>query len=395
MKVHEKLAHLTPEQLDDLMERYQGKEKVAALIEEFGIDTSPGNLIYLFPPILHEDLFCQYCKDTNLVSNRAPRTGYSSRSQTSYCLECGHDNSERCLCEICIEKENFAQEEAAQRESDIIKAAYTREVETPSVDNITLKDAVFILALARHSLTEDLRFVEPFKKDEVALAPLYECQNDIVTHLSGEGFITISPDSPVDAFIFDPAETCLTGYVSDRVLWEFLPGLDTGDKCDYIKSLQTVAGEDEWPDAWRADVPTLWHHIAKYECLEFFLHLLAQRGYLPYTIGEKTHTTFDNLLADFPVSIIFNLSWMAVRDTIDFIARNNISRNRGKNIFIGAIQRKADKAKAEGWDLRHFRQNFSYPQTVVSATFFNLFLELGDSAFETVPPRIDGTWCRT
>ncbi len=386
---------MTPEQLDDLINRYYGKEKVPALIEEFGIDTSPGKLIYLFPPIPHEDLFCHYCKDTNLVSNRAPRTGYSSRSQTPYCPECGHKNSERCLCKICIEKENLAHEEAAERQSDIIAAAYTREVETPSVDNITLKDAVLILALARHSLTEDMRFVEPFNTDEVALAPLYECQNDIVTHLSAKGLITISPDSPVDAFIFDPAETCLTGYVPGKVLWEFLPGLDTGDKCDYIKSLQTVAGEDEWPEGWRADVPTLWHHIAKYECLEFFLHLLAQRGYLPYTIGAKTHTTFDNLLADFPVSRIFNLSWMAVRDTIDYIARKNIPRNRGKNIFIGAIQRKADKAKAEGWELKHFRQNFSYPQTVVSATFFNLFLELRGSAFETVPPRIDGAWCRT
>ena len=378
------------------MERYQGKEKVAVLIEKFGIDAKPGNLIYLFPPIIHEDLFCQYCEDTNLVSNIASRTSYSSSSQTPHCPKCMHQNSERCWCGNCIEKANVAQEEAARRQSDFVKAAYTREVEPPpSVNNITLRDAVFILAMARHSLTEDMKFVEPFSNDEVALAPLYEFQNDIVTHLYGEQFITISPDSPGNAFIFDKAETCVTGYVSDRVLWEFLPGLVAGDKAAYIKGLQTVAGGDEWPDHWRADVPNLWHHIAKYECLEFFLHLLDQRGYLPYTIGEKTHTTFDNLLADFPISRIINLSWMAVRDTIDFIARNNIPRNQGKNIFIGAIQRKADRALADGWDVRHFRRNYNCPQTVVSATFFKLFLRLGDSAFETVPPRIDGIWCRT
>ena len=85
---------------------------------------------------------------------------------------------------------------------------------------------------------------------------------------------------------------------------------------------------------------------------------------------------------------------MAVRDTVDYIARNNISRNRGKNIFIGAIQRKADKAKAEGWELKHFGRDLNCPQTSVSSTFFNLFLELEDSAFETVPPRIDGAWDR-
>ena len=121
MKVHEKLAHLTPEQLDDLMERYQGKEKVAVLIEEFGIDTSPGSLIYLFPPILHEDLFCQYCKDTNLVSNRARRTDYASSSQTPHCPECGHENSEQCsVWKLQGEREFCKREEAAQRQSDII-----------------------------------------------------------------------------------------------------------------------------------------------------------------------------------------------------------------------------------------------------------------------------------
>ena len=73
------------------------------------------------------------------------------------------------------------------------------------------------------------------------------------------------------------------------VRWEFLPGLSDENKCDYLKSLQAIANEDQWSVGWLSDVPNLWHHIAKYECLEFFLHLLAQRGYLTYTIGENTH----------------------------------------------------------------------------------------------------------
>ena len=82
---------------------------------------------------------------------------------------------------------------------------------------------------------------------------------------------------------------------------------------------------------------------------------------------------------------------MAVRDITDYIARENISKQQGKNLFIGAIQRKAEKTKVEGWELEHFGRDLNCPQTAVSSTFFNLFLELGDSAFETVPPKIDGT----
>ena len=210
--------------------------------------------------------------------------------------------------ETALIKRILQHEKAAQRQSDIIAAAYTREVETPSVDNITLKDAVFILALARHSLREDLGYVEPFNKDKIALAPLYEFQNDIVTHLSTKGFITVCSASPLHAFIFDPAETYIDAHYPAMVRWEFLPGLSDENKCDYLKSLQAIANEDQWSVGWLSDIPKLWHLIAKYECLEFFLHLLAQRGYLTYTIGENTHKTFENLLEDFPVSRIYNLS---------------------------------------------------------------------------------------
>ena len=296
-----------------------------------------------------------------------------------------------CRCENCKEIADFARREAEQRKRNIIKADYTRGIETPSADKFTLEEAVFILALERHSLTEDLRYVEPFNKNGITLAPLFEFQNEIVNHLCARGIITISPESSVYAFIFDPTETYIKGYYSDKVLWEFLPFLDVENKRNYLKSLQTIAKGDEWPEEWRSDIPKLWHLIAKYECLEYFIYLLAQRGFQSYKIGEKTHTTFEKLLEEFSVSRIFYLSWMAVRDTIDYIVRENIPHLHGKNIFIGAIQRKAEKAKAEGWDLKHYGREPKCPQTVVSSTFFNLFLELGDRAFKIILPKINGT----
>ena len=391
MEINEKLAHLTPEQLDDLINRYHGKEKLAALINEFGIDAKPSNLVFLLPPVLHEDLFCPYCKDTNLVSKTASRAAYSYRSNTPSCPKCKHQNSERCWCGNCQEKGDYARREAEQRKRYIIEAEYTRESEIPSLDKITLKDSVFILSLVRHSLTEDLRYVEPFNKDVIALAPLHAFQNEIVMHLYKKGFITISPESHVDAFIFDQAETYIDAYYPAKVLWAFLPGLDVENKRDYLKELETIANWDVSFESWRSEIPKLWNQIAKYECLEFFIYLLADRGYRLDKIGEKTHTTFENLLEDFSVSRINYLSWIAVKDTTDYIVRKKISKGHGKNIFIGAIQRKADKAKAEGWEVRHFRRNSNCPQTAVSSTFFDHFLGLGDRVFETVPPKIDGT----
>ena len=74
MARHKKLAHLTSEQVDDLVKRYNEGEKLASLIEAFNIDAKPAGLVHLLPPVVHEDLPCPYCPDTNLISKRPART---------------------------------------------------------------------------------------------------------------------------------------------------------------------------------------------------------------------------------------------------------------------------------------------------------------------------------
>ena len=74
MALHKKLAHLTPEQVDDLVKRYNDDEKLTSLIEAFNIDAKPAGLVHLFPPLVHKDLPCPYCPDTNLISKRPART---------------------------------------------------------------------------------------------------------------------------------------------------------------------------------------------------------------------------------------------------------------------------------------------------------------------------------
>ena len=73
-------------------------------------------------------------------------------------------------------------------------------------------------------------------------------------------------------------------------------------------------------------------------------------------LERNTHKTFENLLEDFPVSRIlqFELDG-SQRYGTDYIAREQyIQEQQEKNIFIGAIQRKAEKTKVEGWELEHF-----------------------------------------
>ncbi len=112
--------------------------------------------------------------------------------------------------------------------------------------------------------------------------------------------------------------------------------------------------------------------------------MFEERGFNIEEIGSKTHLIFENLLEHFSVGQIFNLSWQAVRDTTDYMHKKGIRQLNSGNIFIGAIQRKADKVRAEGWEIKNSRRDFNCPQTVLSSVFFNTLLKKGEKYLENV-----------
>lgn len=385
--LHKKLAHLTPEHVDDLVKRYNEDENLTHLIEAFDIDAKPPGLVHLLPPVVHEDLPCPYCPGTNLISKQPARASVRRRSVSPRCPGCGHRHAEWCPCKPCKAKAKAERRESDKKKRQVIEATYTREHDCPPPEDLTLRDAVFVMAIARHAEAENLSYLKPYDDYADTLAPLPDCQHDIITHLYERGLIAISPDSDIHAFEFDETLTAIKRHDPAWVLWAFLPGLDVEEKRGYLNRLRILAGSGDWPDGWSEDVPALWHFIVKNECLENFVYLLAERGCKQHPIDQKTHALFDALLMDFSPSRIFNLCWRGVTKTTDDFARKKIPHYYKKNdMFLRAVQRKADQAKAAGWDLKHFARNYHCPQTDVSATFFNDILKMGDEAFEAVPP---------
>lgn len=124
------------------------------------------------------------------------------------------------------------------------------------------------------------------------------------------------------------------------------------------------------------------------ECIEHYDYQLRKRSFEFGKFGDKTHSTFERLLTKFSVGQIFNLTWQSVRDTNDYILTEGIPSYQGKNMFVGAIQRKGDKAIAEGWTIKPSRRDYNCPQTVVSSTFFDLFLGRGQKYMEDIPPEV-------
>lgn len=384
MQVHSKLAHLSATQIIELLEKYDDPSiALKDIISEFSIQAAPGSLKGLLPPFIHEDSPCPHCKDALLQSRRTRRSSYTPA--VGCCPNCGHQDTRNCRCHKCreaAEKDHLRIEEIKR---NIIHKSYGGRCWDGDFANLTLRDAVYLSALIRQSLSEDLATVTPYSPGPRMLAPTSEYIQKIALHLRGKSLLEIDPNSGTEAFIFNAELTTIEACYPAKVGWLFLPGLDVADKRHFILNL-TAAIDGDWPDAWQSDLPRLWRDIIKAEAFEYFFLMLHQRRYKIDNIGEKTHATFDFLIEKFPLSKICNLIWQAVRDTTDYNVRNDIPIYQAKNNFIGAIQRKAEKFIAEGWDLRDSRRDFGCPQTLISSTFFDAFIKVGERGFTSMPP---------
>lgn len=384
MQAHSKLAHLSATQILELLQKYDDPSiALKDIISEFSIQAGTSSLKALLPPLIHEDSPCPHCKDVLLQSPRTRRS--RDTPPIGRCPDCGHQDTNDCRCQKCRESAAKDRLRIEQIKRNIIHKDYVGRCWDGDFANLTLFDAVCLSALIRQSLSEDMATVAPYSPGPPMLSPTSVYRDKIVQHLRAKSLLEIDPNSCIEAFVFDDELTTAHSYYPAKVVWLFIPGLDVAEKRQLMLNL-TTAIDGDWPDAWKNDLPRLWRDIIKAEAFEYFAHMLDQRGYRLENIGDKTHVVFDFLIDRFPLSKICNLIWQSVRDMTDYNVKNSIPTYRAKNNFVGAIQRKAEKYIAEGWDLKDSRRDFDCPQTWISSTFFDTFIKVGERGFTSMPP---------
>lgn len=383
--LHPRLSHLSADEVAELIERYYAGERVADLQKAFNLKGTPSGFVHLLPPIVHHDLTCAHCQQ-HMQSKRNSRDSW--RKSEPACPACGHKNITHCSCVGCREASSAKAMLIETRKRDTLRRRFSH-YRSPELDldSITFREAVFLLAIYRHCVSEDLATAAPYGNFREKLSPTDDARKEILDELAGSRFIAISPTSKSEAFIFNEDFSDCPKYYPAKVDWLFMPGIDPELKKEFVAELEHIARDGPWPDHWRYATFEFWHTIAKAECFQYYQMLLEQRSY-EAEFGPKTHAVFENLLESFSIGQAFNLTWQAVRDTSDHIAKTRPPKSHAKNFFIGAVQRKADKHRAEGWIPSHGRRDFNCPQTVVSSVYFDLFTGVGVKALETLP-RLD------
>jgi hypothetical protein len=143
---HPKLAHLSDEEINELILGYSGKELIGSLIKRFNIDCYPSKLHGLLPPIIIEGEICPYCGVQ--IVRRRPVRGSKYCDEQIRCSTCNHSLNSHCKCSHCMEIIQKAEQSELVRVRTII-AEYCNIrnpgiVRSLDVEKLTLKAVVVL-----------------------------------------------------------------------------------------------------------------------------------------------------------------------------------------------------------------------------------------------------------
>lgn len=278
----------------------------------------------------------------------------------------------------------------------------------PPLEDMKLKHAIALFALGRACASEDFSYFRPVESVPERLTPTRDYDSNLLVDLNEHGLIGVDPDaSSLRAFNFereaDSEELTIISYYPRSATWKLAEyclyrreGLLMEEQVHPLKVFQDLEEwfdhTSTWPPLWAVACEgdewwTLWKEISLHECLAYLELVLAEHN-LPFKAGDRTRFVLSSVLETFSVAQVWNMIWRAGRDAAAFYMRQNPTRSHAANTVPGSIQRQAERALAEGWDLKGFRRNPQLPRSVLSEAFFGRALRIGDSGFtRTIPPR--------
>ncbi len=381
----EKLSHLSQEQIEKLIQRYYDGEKNDLLIQEYNIDIRTGLLVKTFPLLTHDDILCPYC-DIPMVSYRESKSSYTCYGKPkTFCKTCNHNNYHpHCNCKNCNKlreekEEMFRQKEAKLNNTkrQILIESYEYENSMPiSIDELTIKDKLYICALLRTSLSEDFKNINPLSSVKLNLAPTQKYKMNIISYLRNKLIVSFSPSTSLQSIVIEDNEIQVY-YPMDVTLKLNAPKeqYDT-----IVQNLLHLNIKDEISNEIKLE---LWYEIGLFECLEFLYAKMDEYNLPSEHVGDKTISAIKESLKDFSISQNFNFIWRAVTNAAAFYQKSSVSKKHAVNTISGSVIRSHEKAKAENWEIKGYGRDYNYPQSIISEVFFNNVLQIGNRGFES------------
>ena len=392
IEIHEKLRHLTMLQIESLMNKYYNGVKASDIIKEYNIDTTSSKLYTLFPPIICEDIICPVCNEP-MYKERDSKSSYSWNKKKPFCAICGHTDEIICKCNYCIaerEKVRKLNEERKvrilQEKREKIKKVYDLNIVPVNYSELNFREKVFLGALLRTSLSEDMEVILPLNDAERELAPTIGYIKEILSYLIGRGVISVDSNSSIDAFLDSNEEKDIefpNVYYITMVKYRINI---VGDE-DIKNILSKIINPKSFSAADKEDALNIWKEIALEECIEYFEYQMKSVRF-DFNIGEKTIAIFKDLLENFSVSQIYGIIYKSVANATKYYQESSVINKQAANSVIGGCQRYAERAMINNWELAKYSRIKELPQSMISEFFFDRVIGVGSLGFNMPPSEL-------
>ena len=347
--------------------------KVSELADEFDIPSNQiTKFVATYSNALSNNICCAECQIPYIFLSRSDFQQYGRQECSWTCKQCQNEASQL---------EEAKRIRALEQYREIIRAKYKSDNPGP-IDprGLSIESAVYLLSFVRLFAAEDFSFARPLNSVKRRFSPTTNMDWEIARLLYREGLISVDPNSQIDAFDGQMAQS----FYLDKVQWHLPFGLDSDNPKDFASELEEALRNNVWPPEWIDGRLDLWRKVGLHECLQYLAVALGEHG-LSFNPGDKTFLVFGGLSEDYSVAQICNFIWRAAKDAAAFYVREAVSKQHAANTVIGAIQRYGERAKAEGWDIKPYRRNFDCPQSMVSEVLFNAVLRIGEDGFNKTP----------
>lgn len=372
---------LTDDQLNQLMMRYYAGEGVETLIREFHLAILPSQITRIFPPEVIQDVLCTYCLHP-MRRRRVSRSGVKKyQPQDIYCEVCGHTHGS-CDCQNCINekiKEAYVFERIAREK--IVEQIKRPRSEAIKIDDLSLWQAITIVALDRVASEENAALLTNIELHKRSFAPTTGLAVEILTELYETGLIDFSLDSPLDAFIFGNDQGIR--YYPHKAYWVLRLAPTWAENIYVLQEIRkSIESLDAWPAQWLDQLNVVAQRISLHEGFSYLNIKLNEHGF-NFRPGEKSERIFIEILTKYSLSRLYNFIWTSVRDASAYYLRGGVTKQQAANSVVGGCSRRAERAAAEGWDIKSYRRDYRLEESELTATVRNIVTQLGADLYET------------
>jgi hypothetical protein len=310
-----------------------------------------------------DEVFCKICQEPYQFINRSNYNNFSSPASW--------------ICSDCQAQQHSNKEE--EHRNTLLNILKSRATDALFVDDLSFRQAVYLLALIRFAANEDLSFISPYETNKTQyLSPDYEFDLSILKYLYHSGITAINPLSDLDAFEFK--EEGRFSFYLDRVTWSFVLPEGIPHPRYLIEALESKMSSDDYMNQKHDEVSELVKEISLLECINY-LEFVVAKHQLSFTPGEKTKLILGQVLEKFSVAQAYSFIWRSAKDAAAFYMRAQVNRKHAANTVVSNIQRQYEQAIANNWDVSAFRRNYDRPQSVISQVVFNTCLKTDDGGF--------------